>query len=75
MPDPTETGARRLVDELYRATDGRLRQMRSLQEVADRVGADAEAVYYAVKQGWVEVSPASDPHSIALTEKGRTLAK
>ena len=37
------------------------------QDAAERAGADAEAVYHPVKRGWVEVSPASSPHSIALT--------
>ena len=47
--------------------------MRSLQQIAERARADAKAVYHAVKAGWVEVSPESDPHSIALTEEGRQL--
>jgi hypothetical protein len=33
-------------------------------------GADAEAVYYALQQHWVEVAPAHDSHSICLTDKG-----
>ena len=75
MPNPTETDARRLVDELSRATGGRLKQMRSLQQIVDHAGADAEAVYHAVKRGWVQISPTNDPHSIELTEAGRRLAK
>jgi hypothetical protein len=71
MPNPTETGARRLVDELYRATDGQLRQMRSLQLIAERARADAKAVYHAVEARLVEVSPENDPHSIVLTDAGR----
>jgi hypothetical protein len=67
-------GARRLVDELYRATDGQLRQMRSLQLIAERARADAKAVYHAVEARWVEVSPENDPHSIVLTDAGRRLA-
>jgi hypothetical protein len=67
--------ARRLVAELYRATDGPLMQMRSLQQIVNHAGADAEAVYHAVKRGWVQISPANDPHSIELTEAGKRLAK
>ena len=74
MPSKTETAARRLVAELYRATDGRLMQMRSLQQVAGRAGADAETIYHAAKRGRVEVSPENDPHSIALTHARQQLA-
>jgi hypothetical protein len=75
MPSKRKTAARRLVAELYRATGGRLRQMRSLPEVAERAHADVEAVYHAVKKGWVEVSPENNPHSIELTDKERSLIK
>jgi hypothetical protein len=45
----------------------------SLTEVADRSGADAEAVYYAVQHHWIEVSPGQ--HSVCLTEEGRQALK
>jgi hypothetical protein len=75
MPSKTEAAARRLVAELSRATGGRLKQMRSLQQIVDHAGADAEAVYHAVKRCWIQISPANDPHSIELTEAGKRLAK
>jgi hypothetical protein len=75
MPSKTEAAARRLVDELSRATGGRLKQMRSLQQMVDHAGADPEAVDHAVKRDWVQISPANDPHSIELTEAGRSLAE
>jgi hypothetical protein len=73
MPRKRETGARRLVAELYRATDGRPLRWCSLSEIAERTQVDAEAVYYAVQQDWIQLSPGPEPHSITLTEEGRQL--
>jgi hypothetical protein len=72
---PVDRRARALVLELARVTEGRPQQWCSLTEVADRSGADAEAVYYAVQQHWVDVVPALDPHSICLTDEGRQIAR
>jgi hypothetical protein len=75
MPSKTETAARRLVAEIWRVTGGRLLRWCGLSEAAQRAGVDAQAVHYAVRREWVQLSPGPDPHSIALTEAGRNLAK
>jgi hypothetical protein len=48
MPSKTETAARRLVAEIYRAThDGRPQRWCNLSEVCERTGADSDAVQLA----------------------------
>jgi hypothetical protein len=74
MPSKSETAARRLVAELYRTTDGRLMRWCGLSEIADRADADAKAVYYAWQQGWIELAPENDPHSVKLRDEGHRLA-
>jgi hypothetical protein len=71
MFSKTETAARRLVAEIYRATGDR--PMRGLQQAAQRAKADADAVIYARDQHWIELSPGPDPHSVHLTQGGRNL--
>ena len=56
MLSKTETAARRLVAEIYRATGDR--PMRGLQQAAQRAKADVDAVIYARDQHWIELSPA-----------------
>jgi hypothetical protein len=52
MPSRTETAARRLVAEIYRATDyGRPQRWCNLTEVCERTGADPYAVQLAALKG------------------------
>jgi hypothetical protein len=80
-----EALARRLVAEIYRATDGRPVQWRMLQEtIEQRLGFDqpssTAALLAAAAHGWIRVDPLAErgeapPHSISLTDEGRRLAK
>ena len=61
MPSKTETAARRLVDEIYRAThDGRPQRWCGLSEVVERAGVDVEAVHLAALKGWIDLAPKHD---------------
>ena len=72
MPSKTDGfAARRTVAELSRATGGRLKQMRSLQQIVDHAGADAEAVYHAVKRFMGSRSRRRMTASIELDRGGR----
>jgi hypothetical protein len=59
--------ARHVTRAVYQATDGERRRWRMLSSIPD---ATADAVLYAVDQGWVELEGA---HSACLTEEGRRL--
>ena len=73
MLSKTETAARRLVAEIYRATGDRPMRYCGLQEAAQRAKADADAVTYARDQHWIELSQGPNPHSVRLTQGGRNL--
>ena len=68
MPSETESLAVQLVRTLYHATDGRPMQWHSLEGL-DLPDA-AEAVRYAVAQGWMMVQGG---HSVCLTDAGRRI--
>jgi hypothetical protein len=75
MPSKTETGARRLVAEIYRATyDGRPQRWCNLTEVCERPSADPDVVQLAALKGWIDLAPKDDPHSVTLSEAGRLAA-
>ena len=59
--------ARHITRAVYQATDGQPRRWRMLSSIP---GATADAVLYAVDQGWLELEGA---HSACLTEEGRRL--
>lgn len=65
-----EREAKRLVDALHHATEGRPMQWRSLDAL--RFDAEGEAVRHAVGEGWIEVVGG---HSVCLTDKGRQLSR
>ena len=56
--------ARHITRAVYEATDGQPRRWRMLSGIH---GATADAVLYAVEQGWLELEGA---HSACLTEEG-----
>jgi hypothetical protein len=59
--------AQHVTRAVYQATDGQPRRWRMLCTIP---GATADAVLYAVDQGWLELEGA---HSACLTEEGRRL--
>jgi hypothetical protein len=59
--------ARHVTRAVYQAADGQPRRWRMLSGIH---GATADAVLYAVDQGWLELEGA---HSACLTEEGRRL--
>jgi hypothetical protein len=59
--------AHHVVRVVYEATDGQPRRWRMLSGIH---GATANAVLYAVEQGWLELE---GNHSVCLTEAGRRL--
>jgi hypothetical protein len=59
--------AQHIVREVYVATDGQPRRWRMLSGIH---GATADAVIYAVEEGWIELEGF---HSACLTEEGRRL--
>jgi hypothetical protein len=67
MPSEIESLALYLVCALYDITDGKPREWRMLEELD---GMAAEAIVFAVAQGWV-IGEAG--HSICLTDAGRRL--
>jgi hypothetical protein len=72
----TESAARRLVAEIYRATyDGRPMRWCNLTEVCERTGADPDVVQLAALKGWIDLEPKNEPHSVTLTDAGRRLVK
>jgi hypothetical protein len=73
MPSKPEAAARRLVAEIYRATDGRPQRWLTLSDVCERTGADEQAVQLAASKGWINLEPKVDPHSVALLDAGRRL--
>jgi hypothetical protein len=75
MLSKTETTARRLFAEIYRATVDRPMRYCGLQETVQRAKADADAVIYARDQHWIELSQDPDPHSVRLSQGGRNLVK
>ena len=71
----TESAARRLVAEIYRATyDGRPQRWCNLMEVCERTGANPDVVQFAAQVGWIDVEPKTDPHSVTLRDAGRLVA-
>jgi hypothetical protein len=75
MSSKTEAGARRLIAEIYRATDRRLQRWCTLSDVCERTGVDEQAVEFATSKGWVNLEPKVDPHSVALLDAGRRLVE
>jgi hypothetical protein len=74
MRSKTETAARRLVAEIYRAThDGRPQRWCNLSQVCERTGANPDVVQLAALKGWIDLAPKDDPHSVTLSESGRLL--
>ena len=72
MPKKTESAARRLLAEIYRAThNGRPQRWCNLSEVCERTGAGPDVVQLAALKGWIDLAPKDDPHSATLTEVGR----
>jgi hypothetical protein len=67
MPTETESLVLHLVRAVYNATDGLPMQWRSLDL---DVPETAEAVRYAVTQGWMMVQGG---HSVCLTDAGRRI--
>ena len=59
--------AQHLVRVVHVATDGQPRKWRMLSSIP---GATADAVLYAVDQGWLELE---GNHSVCLTEEGKRL--
>jgi hypothetical protein len=59
--------ARHVTRAVHQAADGQPRRWRMLSGIP---GATADAVLYAVDQGWLELEGA---HSACLTEEGRRL--
>ena len=71
----TASAARRLVAEIYRATyDGRPQRWCNLMEVCERTGANPDVVQFAAQEGWIDVEPKTDPHSVTLRDAGRLVA-
>jgi Mn-dependent DtxR family transcriptional regulator len=69
MPDETEAMALALLQLLYEATQGELREWRTIRRLDS---ASAQAVNYAAEQGWIEID---DTRGVAMTETGRQLAE
>jgi hypothetical protein len=63
----TQELALQIVRSVYFATDGQPMRWRMLSGIR---GATAEAVIYAVQQGWLKLE---GNHSVCLTEEGRRL--
>ena len=61
--------ARHITRAVYTATDGQPKKWRMLSTIP---GATADAVLYAVDQGWLELEGA---HSACLTESRRLIAR
>jgi hypothetical protein len=75
MPSKTETAARRLVAEIYRATrNGQPMRWCALSNLGE-AAADVEAIHLAALKGWIDLEPKNDPHSVTLTDAGRRLVK
>jgi hypothetical protein len=72
----TASAARRLVAEIYRATyDGRPQRWCNLTEVCERTGANPHVVQFAAQEGWIDLEPKTDPHSVTLRDAGRKLVE
>jgi hypothetical protein len=69
MPSQSETLALYLLHALYHAIGGQPQEWRMLQQLD---GMTAEAIVFAVAQGWVVVEAG---RSICLTEAGRHLVE
>jgi DNA-binding MarR family transcriptional regulator len=73
-----ETLARRLVAEVHHVTADRPAPWVTPQQIARRLkvhhGSLAAAVRVAVDSGWL-IAEGSPPHSISLTDAGRSLVK
>jgi hypothetical protein len=67
MSTKTEALALHLVCALYDVPDGKAQEWRTLEKLD---GATAEAITFAVAQGWVIVEAG---HSIRLTDAGQRL--
>ena len=70
MPSETESLALHLIRGLYDATEGRLMQWRSLDDLD--VPQSAEAVRYATTRGWIQVESGN---SVCLTDAGWRLSE
>jgi hypothetical protein len=75
--DERDSTARALCGELVRATGGRSLQWRMVRLIGPAVAQDEAtvdaAIAYAVEQDWL-IAAGSPPHSICLTDDGRTLS-
>ena len=66
-----EKAAVRIMRKLYEATGGQPQRWESLGNLG-AVASDAAGIAYAVERGWL-IAEGNPPHSICLTDAGRTL--
>ena len=71
-PSKREIIALGILSRLSKATDGQPQQWRALDLIV-QTPEQVKALQFAVKHGWVLVSP--DAHSVCLTEKGIRLTR
>ena len=75
LPSKTEATARRLLAEIYRATDGRPQRWCTPCDVYERTGADEQAGAARRVKGWINLEPKQGPALGRTLDAGRRLVE